>query len=451
MGVEEEVLRRVTPGQEEVARLQGAVEALRAAVARRAAEIGADVTPMLVGSVARGTYLTNPEIDMFVAFPPTTPRETLEELGLRLGDVLEDPHRMYAEHPYTRGRFQGFEVEVVPCYRLERPADRMTAVDRTPFHNRYLLERLDDRLRAEVRLLKQFAKGVGVYGAESRVQGFSGYLCELLVLHLGGFRGVLQAAVGWHPGVVLEPEVKAARSFPEPLVVVDPVDPKRNVASAVSLDQLATFVQASRDYLRAPSLEFFFPPPPRPPSRTQLAKRLRSRGTEILAVTFAVPRISEDVLFPQARKARATMVEFLERQGFRVMASRANLREGEVLVLLELEVARLPRARQHWGPPPWLRNAEDFLGKWAGRPEVLEGPYIQEGRLVFDVARGHTSAADLLRAEIPRLSLGKNIDEAARQGFRVLAGAEALEAHGRAVAEFIGRGFPWRRPTKRSG
>ncbi len=451
MGIEEQVLRRITPGPQEEARLRAAVEALKAAVTRRASEIGAPVTPLLVGSVAKGTHLTNPEIDLFVAFPTTVPRETLEAQGLRLGDVLEDPHRMYAEHPYTRGLFEGFETEVVPCYHLERPSDRMTAVDRTPFHTRYVLDHIDEHLRAGIRLLKQFAKGIGVYGAESRVQGFSGYLCELLVLHHGGFQEVLRAATAWHPGVVLEPEVKAARVFPEPLVAVDPVDPQRNVASAVSLDQLATFVQASKDYLRSPSMVFFFPPAPKSPQRAQMVKRLRARGTEVLAIAVNVPKLSEDVLFPQARKARATIVDFLERHGFRIVASRAHLREGEVLLLFELEIAQLPKARQHWGPPPWLKNAEDFLEKWGGSPEVLAGPYIQDGRLVFDVVRKHTSAADLLRAEIPRLSLGKNIDEGARKGFRVLEGAKAVEGHGKALGEFIDRGFPWRRASQKSG
>jgi tRNA nucleotidyltransferase (CCA-adding enzyme) len=247
--------------------------------------------------------------------------------------------------------------------------------------------------------------------------------------------------------VVLEPEVKAARAFPEPLVVVDPVDPHRNVASAVSLDQLATFVQASKDYLRSPSLAFFFPPAPRSPQRAQILKRLRARGTQVLAIALSVPKLSEDVLFPQARKARATIVDFLERHGFRIVASRAHLEEGEVLLLFELEVSELPKARQHWGPPPWLKNAEDFLDKWGGSAEVLAGPYIQEGRLVFDVVRKHTSAADLLRAEIPRLSLGKNLDEAARKGLHVLEGAQAAEGHAKALAEFIDRGFPWRRAS----
>ena len=40
-------------------------------------------------------------------------------------------------------------------------------------------------------------KGVGVYGAEIRVGGFSGYLCELLTLSFGSFTDILKAVSDW--------------------------------------------------------------------------------------------------------------------------------------------------------------------------------------------------------------------------------------------------------------
>src|SRR5207247_7594350 len=93
---------------------------------------------------------------------------------------------------------------------------------------------------------------------------FSGYLCELPVLRYGTFRGGLEASLSWRPGIVLELDRAPARTFPEPLTVVDPVDPNRNVASAVSVEQLATFVHAAREYLQNPSERFFFPRPLKP-------------------------------------------------------------------------------------------------------------------------------------------------------------------------------------------
>src|SRR3989449_602306 len=244
MGLEEEVLNRIVPSPEEEARLRATAEDVKRRVAERLRARGFDAEPLLVGSVAKGTHLRQAELDIFVCFPRTMPRETLEKVGLEVGEFLEEKARMYAEHPYTRGRWNGFEVEVVPCYRITDASERMSAVDRTPLHAQYVIGKLGPNQRNEVRLLKAFCEGIGAYGAEAKVQGFSGYLCELLVLRYGTFHGVLEAARTWRRGTPIELDLRAVKTFPEPLILVDPVDAERNVASAVGEETLATFVHA---------------------------------------------------------------------------------------------------------------------------------------------------------------------------------------------------------------
>src|SRR3990170_1876224 len=243
MALEAQVLKRVVPSPEEEARLRATVEDVKRRVSSGIRARGLDAEPLLVGSVAKGTHLSEAEIDLFVAFPRTVPREALEKVGLELGEFLKEKVRQYAEHPYTRGRWNGFEVEVVPCYRIADASQKMSAVDRTPLHAAYVLEKLKPGQRDQVRLLKAFCEGIGVYGAEAKVQGFSGYLCELLGLKFGTFRGVLEAATGWRGHeVVIALEGPPSKPFAEPLIVVDPVDAGRNVASAVSEETLATFI-----------------------------------------------------------------------------------------------------------------------------------------------------------------------------------------------------------------
>ena len=47
----------------------------------------------------------------------------------------------YAEHPYVNAIFDGFEVDLVPAFGVESAASIKSAVDRTPFHNNYILTR----------------------------------------------------------------------------------------------------------------------------------------------------------------------------------------------------------------------------------------------------------------------------------------------------------------------
>src|SRR5437762_2022879 len=214
---EDSILRKILPSPEEDRRIQGVVRDVMRILETKIAAKGLAAKPLLVGSVAKGVHLTGTEIDIFVTFPPDTPREVLEREGLALGDVLERPVRMYAEHPYTRGWYGGFEVEIVPCYRITDATQRLSAVDRTPLHVDYVLGHLQEDQATEVRLLKAWTGGIGVYGAEAKIRGFSGYLCELLVLKHSTFRGVLQAATSWRPGAKIEFETVATRLFPEPL------------------------------------------------------------------------------------------------------------------------------------------------------------------------------------------------------------------------------------------
>ncbi|HYY47617.1 MAG TPA: CCA tRNA nucleotidyltransferase [Thermoplasmata archaeon] len=443
---EARILKKILPSAEEDQRIQSVIRDVICTLEKRIAAKGLDAKPLLVGSVAKGVHLTGTEIDIFVTFPWGTPRDVLEREGLALGEILERPARMYAEHPYTRGWWGGFEVEIVPCYRITDASQRMSAVDRTPLHVDYVLGHLKEGQADEVRLLKAWAEGIGVYGAEAKVLGFSGYLCELLVLKHGSFRGVLENSLSWKPGTVFELERPPARTFSEPLAVVDPVDPNRNVASAVGLEQLATFVHAAREYLRSPSERFFFPRPLTPLSVSKLRGLAARRGAALLSISIPAPAVTEDVLYPQLRKAHRAFGDALERNAFAVFDSRFDVVGKEAVFLFELTSEALPRVARHEGPPVWVKNAKDFLDKWRGSRKTIAGPYIHGGRWVVDVTREATTPADLVKAKWRDLGLGKDLEKAARRSLRLRTGPAALRReYAEAWTRLFDRRFTWER------
>lgn len=410
------------------------------------------VRPRLVGSVAKDTYLGHKvDIDAFVLFPPDTPRRKLEEEGLALGRaVLEAPEERFAEHPYLAGKWRGLEAEVVPAYEVASSAERMSAVDRTPFHTDYVVRRLEGLQRRDVRLLKQFLLGVGVYGAEAKVQGFSGYLAELLVVKYGSFRGVLRAGADWRVGklVALEPFEGVPR-FHDPLVVIDPVDAGRNVASALSLENFLLFQEAAREYLKEPRLSFFFPRPvvPLPPER--LADALRRRGGHgVVAVRLERPDILDDSLHAQLRKCGLALEEALLRGGFKPVAWDAWAGARDAVVAFELESLAVNEREVHLGPPVAAReHAERFRAKWTGNERALSAVYEEHGRLAVARRREFTSAAAFLRAKALELDLGKDLTALAQaKGFEVVEGAEALRSLDAGfVTGFVQRARPWDR------
>ncbi|MCQ2078775.1 MAG: CCA tRNA nucleotidyltransferase [archaeon] len=253
MSVESDVMARIIPDKDTVDWIDGVARRLKEKVQEYIDAHGIVAELKLVGSYSKGTYLSNPDLDLFIMFPVGTSREELVETGLKIGEEVLHGSRMYAEHPYTSAVFEGVDVDLVPNIHIQSTENLVTAVDRTPFHTDYVLSKMAEGQNNQIRLLKRFMKGIGAYGAEPNVRGFSGYLCELMVLKYGTFLDTLRAASEtWREGtqVSLEPP---RRKLEGPLVFYDPVDGNRNVASAVHVDTLARFVQASREYLANPS------------------------------------------------------------------------------------------------------------------------------------------------------------------------------------------------------
>jgi len=216
-----DVLPEIVPSEDERAKAKKAELELR----KRLDEILKNYPQLeyrFLGSYARDTWLKgNLEIDVFILFPEGTPKDELERIGLEIGKAVVDEYELrYAAHPYVHGIVEGVEVDIVPCYKLKSAEKIKSAVDRTPFHHEWLKDRIKGK-ENDVRLLKKFLKVAGIYGAEYKVKGFSGYLCELLVVFYGSFIDVIKNATKWTRNTVIDiPAGKVYRKKGSGFVVV---------------------------------------------------------------------------------------------------------------------------------------------------------------------------------------------------------------------------------------
>jgi len=434
----------VKPDAAERTRLERAVEALRERVEHALAageipdEIAEQVDIIQVGSTARGTWLSGDrDIDLFVRFPAGLDRAKLERYGLAVGRaVLPDGHEEYAEHPYVTGAFDGFDVDLVPCYDVDSAAETRSAVDRTPFHNAYLTERIDDRLARDVRVFKRFLKGIGAYGSDLRTRGFSGYLSELLVLVYDGVVPLLRAAGGWHPPVAFDPEAHGTREHDDPLVVVDPTDPARNVAAVCSAANVARLQHYARELVDEPRTDLFVPSDPEPLTERAVRDHLDRRKTTAVAIRFDAPGIVDDQLYPQLEKSRTGIAGDLDRRGFGVLRSAAFAADHAVL-LFELVTGTLPAVERHEGPPVHVRaHAEGFFDAYADDGGTY-GPFIDGDRYVVERPRAWTDAHALLESDaLFDVALGTHVESALREdGYEVLVGDEIERLAGEFGAE----------------
>ncbi len=418
--VELEVLKNIVPKENDKRILDSAARKTRSLINKFLEEAQIDALVTIEGSYAKDTWLRGDvDLDLFILLPRENCLKIIEQ-GLidKLEKWLREKgyivQRRYAQHPYLRVIVDHVWVEIVPGCRVDDPSRPLTPVDRTPFHRRYVLSHTTPEQRNEIRLLKSFLKGIEVYGAEIAVQGFSGYLAELLVIKYRCFRDLLvEASENWRPRLIItlsntdKKHIGRLKKMYQdsPLIVVDPVDPNRNVAAALSYKSFATFILAARLYLEKPSIRFFHIGAGRKPvqSSGEIVAKTASRIENIVLVILSsnTPE-PPDNFWGIARRVARLVKKMLEANDFTILdySVYVNKRNTRALIALELEERILPKYKLHYGPPTWNKeNTSRFLEKHLTENSI--GPWIDEsGRLIVIKERKYTDALDTIRKTI---------------------------------------------------
>ncbi len=441
-----EILEKITPTEEDKKKIESLAKALEQKISAACTKHNVKAKVRAEGSVAKDTWISeNPDIDVFMQLPASVPRKALGEISLKIAREATTGSKQverFAEHPYLEAFVDNFRVNVVPCYSVKR-GEWLSATDRTPFHTDYVKNRLDNTLKSEVRLLKKFMQGIGVYGAEIKVGGFSGYLCELLILHYKSLTETLNAFAQCTRRITIDIEnYYADRTnelqllFTEPLVMIDPVDKGRNVASAVQPQKLHTFTAAARAFLKAPSTNFFYPPPTKAYPAEALKHTLENRGSAYVFLTCAAFEAVPDVLWGQLYRTQRALRKLTELNDFKVLRDTVWSDEKNLHVfILELEQRVLPSVKKHLGPPLTRETeCENFLAKYAhGNNDVVSGPYIEDGRWIVEVRRLCTDAVELLREKLKEggrnTGVAELVSQALKEKFNVLANTEISKVY----------------------
>jgi tRNA nucleotidyltransferase (CCA-adding enzyme) len=437
------VLGKIVPDSAERKSITTLAEMMRSKVDKVAREAGVLAEVRINGSVAKDTWLSKDvDIDIFMRVSTALSRKELGTVCLNIAKKAATGYRQverFAEHPYLETWVGETRVNIVPCYNVER-GQWISATDRTPFHTEYVRTHLPDNLKNEVRLLKRFMKGIGVYGAEIKVKGFSGYLCELLILRYQSFFKVLTAAAtSWNKGVIIDLEKyyrnredEMKKLFEAPIIIVDPVDRGRNVAAAVSNEKLNEFIAASKVFIKQPNLGFFYPPDSKPIKTKLLARTLKKRGNDLLFIKIGKVKAVPDILWGQLYKTQRSLANLLKQNNFEVLRSAVWSDEKlNHIIIFELENAVISPFKKHLGPPVGSREAEKFLQKHRGSVNTVSGPWIEDGRWVVYTRRRYNNATRLVQDALANggrnIGVAELVAESLRKSKAILLNEKILD------------------------
>jgi len=292
LAIRDQVLPLLRPTQVDKDRARSCFSIIEQAVNRVAQERKVQIAFVrLEGSAGRKqTQLrSNPDLDVFIGLPSSTlpeiretgkpAKSTVQKLLRRLvRDVAleaastagcQNIKVAYAEHPYVTATFDEFQVDLVFCFDLSPKyiSERgpITAVDRTPHHSCFVDEHLSIGQRDDVRLLKAFFQSSWVYGDASPIgrSGFTGFAAEMLIYHRQSIVSALEM-LEYLPTEPLDhfgrTKTNLRHAFPnELLIIVDPTDRNRNVASSISERAYRYARHQAAQVLQHPSQRFFLP------------------------------------------------------------------------------------------------------------------------------------------------------------------------------------------------
>lgn len=327
---------------------------------------------VLVGSVEKDTMLKNNiDIDILVLFREDVDKIRFKELGLEIGKKVFDDKgyiERYVSHPYLEKNIDDIVVSIIPGYKVI-PPEWKSAVDRTYYHIEYVKTKLSKKQNSEVRLLKSFLKNIKIYGAETHINGFSGYLSELLIIKYGTFLNTVKMVSNWKIQTIIDIEnlwtgnVNLVKNMflDSYLIVIDPVDKNRNVAASVNMKTLAKFISVCRAFLNKPSEKFFI-------------SKLKNQDIDIdkifdddrkfILLYIKHDFVIEDTLYPKIKKLSKKIENKFKSNNFRVIKTGIYLNIEKSYIFFELEQLNLSRNYMHIGPTVFEREHEtQFIKK----------------------------------------------------------------------------------------
>jgi tRNA nucleotidyltransferase (CCA-adding enzyme) len=379
------------------------------------------------GSYAKGTWLPEKtDIDIFLKFKKSTTEKKFVSIAKKIGfDSMKKfkPYVRYSEHPYVEAHIKGTRVNVVPCYDVEKGKWK-SAADRSSFHTKFMLESLTGQMKDDVRLLKQFLKSGGVYGAEIARQGFSGYVAEVLVWNFGSFENVIKKISKIKLGDVIG---KASKKFETPIVIIDPIDGNRNLAAAISTENIGKFVLSCRAFLKKPSLSFF-------KSRSSSKKNLR----DVIVVKFNYSARSPDIIWGQIKRAANSLATQMEVEGFKVLRNGAATDEKKEAALFFVSQAlEIEKNMIREGPKFFSESdSEKFIAKNFKKGEIM---WIDHKGKILSLQKRKTNNAksflnDLLKNHINKSGIPKGLKNDFKKGFKIIPGNKITN---RAIKEVL--------------
>ena len=250
----EKILKKIKPSKKEEEEIQNKVNTFLNKINSKLLHAKA----IIGGSFAKGTWLKEQhDIDIFILFDKEQNMSARLEVAIK--SFFPNCEKVHGSRDYFKLEYEGLNLELVPVLKIEFPEQATNITDISPMHIEYVKNNTNENLADEIRLTKYLLKANKLYGAETYIGGFSGYVVELLIIEYKSLINLTKNAAAWKYGKVIDIEennkFESEQKFP--LIIIDPVQPNRNAAAALTKEKFESFIELSKLFSKGPKDNFF--------------------------------------------------------------------------------------------------------------------------------------------------------------------------------------------------
>lgn len=269
-----EVLDEITPSKKELDSIEKIVNEFKILSKEKIVKNKIDAEIFVGGSFAKDTIIKKGkyDVDIFLRFNKKYDESEISKLTEKIISKLKKDWKVSVIHG-SRDYFRIdvnpiFFIEVIPVIKVKNTKEARNITDLSYFHVNYTKKKLKKTMIGDIKLAKAFCHANDCYGAESYVNGFSGYSLELLIYYYKTFLNFLKKIEKIKDKEIIDIEKQYKNKLEinmnmnsakmnSPIILIDPTYKERNALAALSDETLKKFQECASNFLKNPSKEMF--------------------------------------------------------------------------------------------------------------------------------------------------------------------------------------------------
>ncbi len=262
--IKKKVLEKIKPKKKEEEKTKKTVEKFKKKIEKELEE--KNIEFFLGGSYSKNTWLSkNKDIDIFLRFEKKKyEKKDISKITYKILKKHFKTKIMRGSRKYYNIQYKKLNFEIIPVYKIEDYKEKKNIMDLSPLHVIYVNKKL--KKKDDVRILKYFLKQNDLYGAESYIEGFSGYVCELLIIYYKSIEELFYKAKEWKEETYIDIEkqykniYEAKKKLKEKwniLTIIDPVQKDRNASKSLNKKNYEKFKRITKDFYKNPNIKYF--------------------------------------------------------------------------------------------------------------------------------------------------------------------------------------------------